>query len=105
LVFFGLLLSAAGFSLLYAGLKGDSATIGGVPLWKAPWAPFFAAITGGKGFGSSGSTGAQQPGVSTISASEEAPLFADFVANVRSGMVALRNGVFNALHRAQAKAA
>jgi hypothetical protein len=42
-----IMLGVGGYSLLYAGLRGDNAQIGGVPLWRKPWLPLFAAFSGG----------------------------------------------------------
>lgn len=35
-----------GYTLVYAGIKGDNAKIDGVALWQKPWLPFLAALKG-----------------------------------------------------------
>ena len=46
-MFFALTGLIAGGTLIYAGIKGNSETINGTPIWQAPWllivAPFIGA--------------------------------------------------------------
>lgn len=54
MLFVSTILSAAGYTLLYAAVKGDSYTVGGVPVWRRPWLPFVdifsgRVLTGGTG--------------------------------------------------------
>ena len=44
--FVGTILTAVGYTLLYAGVKGDSYTVGGVPVWRRPWLPFIDIFSG-----------------------------------------------------------
>lgn len=75
MLFVGTILTAAGYTLLYAAVKGDSYTVGGVPVWRRPWLPFVdifsgRALTAGRGPTSDSS---QAPGAALAAAFSGAP--------------------------------
>ncbi len=87
-----------GYTLLYAGLKGQ-AEINGTPLWKAPWLPWVAAISGGAMLGgatTNPSGGSGNGSAQSVASPAEAPIVRDIVADIRTGAAALRNGIFRA---------
>lgn len=52
--FVGTILSAIGYTMVYAAVKGDAYTVGGVPVWRRPWLPLVdifsgRALSGGAG--------------------------------------------------------
>ena len=38
--FVSVTLTAVGYTMLYAAVKGDAYTVAGVPVWRRPWLPF-----------------------------------------------------------------
>lgn len=47
MLFVAIFLAGAGYTLVYASVKGDKYTIGGVPVWRQPWLPLVNALAGG----------------------------------------------------------
>lgn len=45
MLFVAIILGVAGYNLIYAGVKGDHYTIGGTPVWRAPWLPIVNVFT------------------------------------------------------------
>lgn len=108
MLFTSLLVLTAGYALLYAGIKGNKAKIGGTPLWQAPWLPFVAAISGGSGLGGSSqqgsagsSSGGGDPGAAIeLSSAQSTPTIAQLVTDLRKGVGYLRTGIIRAVRGA-----
>jgi hypothetical protein len=99
----GIGLCVVGYSLLYASIRGDNASINGTPLWKAPWLPFVAAFSGAASTSSTTSTGSGNYGSTSVGANQAEASVNTFVADIQRGAQALRTGVFNALSAARTR--
>jgi hypothetical protein len=74
MLFVAIVMMASGYTLLYAGVKGDSYKVGDVPVWRRPWLPFIDifsghALTGGHG----ATTTHDNPGAALASAISSVP--------------------------------
>jgi hypothetical protein len=74
-LFAAVILSAIGYTLVYAGVKGDGYKIGGASVYKKPWLPIVAVFSG-----KSTTTAAAQ-----ITASDSEDFFANLAAQFASG--------------------
>lgn len=74
MLFVGTILTAVGYTMLFAAVKGDSYRVGGVPVWRRPWLPFVDIFTGHALTGGAGpSTDDSPPGAALTAAMAAQP--------------------------------